>query len=285
MRCVNMLYYTRSLREHTKSPLYGAAGLSLWSEKTMSFFNYQGKEIFYSETGGGRPLMLLHGNTASSNMFQDAAADYSDRYRVILFDFLGYGRSGRVESFPADLWYDEARQVIAFLEEKAYRDVLLIGSSGGALAAVNAALERPDLIAGVVADSFEGIRASGERAAGLALGREQSKKDPGAVMFYRAMLGDDWQSVVDSDTAAVLEHAKTIGDYFHKPLGELKTPILLTGSREDPLLPQLETVYKEFIAQAGHGETELFERGGHPAMLSNREAFARRARAFFDGCR
>lgn len=251
----------------------------------MSFFNYRGKDIYYTEAGSGRVLMLLHGNTASSNMFQSVVADYAGRYRVILFDFLGYGKSQSVERFPADLWFDEAQQVIAFLDERAYRDVLLIGSSGGALAAINVALERPDLVAGVVADSFEGVRASAEAAEGLANGREQSKKDPGAVMFYRAMLGDDWQSVVDNDTAAVSEHAKTIGDYFHKPVSELKAPILLTGSREDPLLPQLETVYRDFLAQAEHGEMELFEHGGHPAMLSNREAFASRVRSFFDGCR
>ncbi len=251
----------------------------------MPYFNYQGKDIYYTETGSGRLLLLLHGNTASSNMFQGVAENYAERYRVILLDFLGYGKSQRVQRFPADLWYDEARQVIAFLEENAHREVFLIGSSGGALAAINVALERPDLVAGVVADSFEGIRASGAAAESLAFGREQSKKDPGAVMFYRAMLGDDWQSVVDNDTAALLEHAKTIGDYFHRPLSELKTPVLLTGSREDPLLPQLETVYREFLAQAGRGEMELFEHGGHPAMLSNREAFAARARLFFDSCR
>ena len=36
----------------------------------MSYFNYQSKKIFYKEVGGGKPLVMLHGDTASSVMFE-----------------------------------------------------------------------------------------------------------------------------------------------------------------------------------------------------------------------
>lgn len=35
----------------------------------MSYFTYQGKELFYQEAGQGEPCLFLHGNTASSRMF------------------------------------------------------------------------------------------------------------------------------------------------------------------------------------------------------------------------
>lgn len=35
----------------------------------MSYFVYEGKKIFYEEVGEGQPLLMLHGNTASSKMF------------------------------------------------------------------------------------------------------------------------------------------------------------------------------------------------------------------------
>ena len=41
-------------------------------------------------------------------------------------------------------------------EESNYKKVNLIGTSGGALVAINVALERPDLVNKIVADSFEG---------------------------------------------------------------------------------------------------------------------------------
>ncbi len=35
----------------------------------MSYFNYNGKHIFYSEVGKGEPCIFLHGNTASSRWY------------------------------------------------------------------------------------------------------------------------------------------------------------------------------------------------------------------------
>ena len=35
----------------------------------MSYFIYDNKHIFYDEIGNGTPLLFLHGNTASSNMY------------------------------------------------------------------------------------------------------------------------------------------------------------------------------------------------------------------------
>lgn len=35
----------------------------------MAYFNYQSKRIFYREAGAGKPLVMLHGDTASSVMF------------------------------------------------------------------------------------------------------------------------------------------------------------------------------------------------------------------------
>ena len=81
---------------------------------------------------------------------------YAEKFRCILIDFLGNGQSDRVENFSPDMWYDEALQTIALAEHLQCGKVSLIGTSGGAWAAVNAALERPDLFHAVVADSFDG---------------------------------------------------------------------------------------------------------------------------------
>ena len=53
----------------------------------MSYFEFEGKKIFYSENGSGRPLLLLHGNTASSKMFEHIVGEYTDDFKVITLDF------------------------------------------------------------------------------------------------------------------------------------------------------------------------------------------------------
>lgn len=124
----------------------------------MACFSYRGKSVFYEECGQGTPLIFLHGNTASSKLFLPILALYSGRYRCICPDFLGNGRSDRVEAFPTDLWQDEGRQVIALIRHLNCGKACLVGTSGGAWAALNAALECPELICAVVADSFDGAR-------------------------------------------------------------------------------------------------------------------------------
>lgn len=62
----------------------------------MSFFNYKNKRVYYEEIGEGKPILLLHGNTASSNMFLDLIESYTQEYKVILIDFLGHGKSDRL---------------------------------------------------------------------------------------------------------------------------------------------------------------------------------------------
>jgi len=57
----------------------------------MAYFRYQGKSVFYEEYGQGeQPLIFLHGNTASSNMFLEIAEKYKEHFKVILIDFLGH---------------------------------------------------------------------------------------------------------------------------------------------------------------------------------------------------
>lgn len=254
----------------------------------MAYFEYMGKQIYYQERGTGHPLLLLHGNTASSNMFYEIADQYAQSYKVILFDFLGHGQSDRLQELPTDLWFEEAQQVIAFLKSKDYQKVHLLGSSGGALVAINVALEAPELVSKVIADSFEGETTLKAFTENIVEEREASKQDEAARFFYSSMHGDDWEQIVDQDTAAIVRHDQTIGTFFHKPLSTLQASILLTGSKEDEFVCALdknyfERVYHDMLQKIGHGAMYLFASGGHPALLSNPQQFFAVSERFFNG--
>lgn len=244
----------------------------------MSYYVYDDKKIYYSETGSGQPLLLLHGNTASSKMYAQIADEYSKSFKVILIDFLGHGLSDRLEIFPSDLWFYEAQQVIAFLRFKQYTDVNIIGSSGGAIVALNVALEAPDLVKKVIADSFEGERANETFTKNLLKDRKNAKNDPNAQGFYAYMHGQDWKQIVDNDTDAIIRHHKEIRAFFHKPLEEIRCEILLTGSKEDSFMNSIsddyyEQVYGNILNTIPKGRMYLFPKGNHPAMISNFRAF------------
>lgn len=234
----------------------------------MSYFNYQSKKIYYKESGNGKPVVLLHGNTASSRMFELLLPLYEDKFHVILIDFLGHGRSDRLEEFPADLWMEEAKQTIALLEHLKFGKVNLVGTSGGAWAAVNAALERPDLVDKVVADSFDGRTLADDFVKNLLQERADAKMNEMGTAFYQWCQGEDWERIVDLDTKALVRCANEKIPLFTKPLSSLKTPLLLMGSKGDDMCrSDFQDEYKA-IAKETNAEMCIFPEGVHPVILS-----------------
>lgn len=220
-------------------------------------------------------MVFLHGNTASSKMFELLMPLYAENFRCILIDFLGNGQSDRVEKFSPDMWKDEAMQTIALIEHLKCEKVSVVGTSGGAWAALNAALERPDLFQSVIADSFDGRRLNDKFSENLLSERETAKVNLQSRQFYEWCQGEDWEKVVDLDTEALLQCAKEKRPLFNKPLTEMKIPVLFIGSKEDEMCREnLEQEYREMAALIPEAAIQIFEHGGHPAIATNAERAA-----------
>ncbi|MBD3109122.1 alpha/beta hydrolase [Bacillus sp. AGMB 02131] len=251
----------------------------------MSYFNYDGAKVFYEEFGSDNVelLLLLHGNTVSSKFFTPVIPKLSERYHVITIDFIGCGKSERIEKWPADLWFDWANQVAALIKQLGYTGVNVIGCSGGAIAAINLALENPELINAVVADSFEGLNANPEITEQIRMGRNLAKENEGFCSMSRMMHGEDWENVLDADTDAVVNHALNVRSFCHKSLNDLKVRLLLTGSSEDEMFPEnhFSRLFEEMCKTTELAESHLFEHGGHPAMISNMDEFISICDEFF----
>lgn len=193
---------------------------------------------------------------------------------MILVDFLGHGKSDRLDEFPANLWQEEARQTIALLKHLNCGKASLVGSSGGAWAAINAGLLRPDLVEKVVADSFDGRTLAKNFVQNLINERSGAKQDGQAVWFYQWCQGEDWERIVDMDTRALVRCAEEKNPLFIKPLSELKVPLLLLGSRGDEMTrPDFQEEYEVMAGETG-AEICLLSEGGHPAILSKAEQAA-----------
>ncbi len=242
----------------------------------MTYFIYQSKRIFYKEIGVGKPLIMLHGDTASSVMFEFLLPLYQENFRVVLIDFLGNGKSDRIEKFPENLWITQAEQVIALIEHLRIQKANLIGTSGGAWVAINTALKRPDLIDRVVADSFDGRTLHKNFAENLLQEREFAKHDDQAKQFYEWCQGEDWETVVDLNTQALTKCAVNQIPLFCRPLETLSAPILFTGTLEDDMCRKnMVEEYTEMNRLVQNGTVHIFKTGGHPAIMTNAELFSK----------
>ena len=247
----------------------------------MPYFSYDNKRIYYEEHGKGNPVIFCHGNTASSRMFSLLMPLYENDLHCILIDFLGCGRSDRIASFSSDIWIDEAKQVVSLTRYLELDEVSLIGTSGGAWVAMNAAMMMKGRVSSLIADSFDGRTLNSSFSSNLIKERESAMKDEDARGFYEWCLGSDWENIVQKDTEALLACADSWTSLFVSPLSELDCPVLLTGSAEDLMCrSDMEEEYEEMKKMMGNASIHMFRHGSHPAVLSNAEDFAEIAKDF-----
>lgn len=239
----------------------------------MAYFEFEQKRVFYRIKGKGNPLLLLHGNTVSSKMFSHLVGKYAEYFQVILIDFPGHGRSDRLEKFETDFWYYNAKAVYALIDYLNLEKVSIIGTSGGALVGINLALEHPERINYLIADSFEGEHPLTSYIESLKTDRDRDKKKLLAKLIWLYCHGRDWKNIVDNDTLVNIEFARTGKSFFHKSISELTVPTLITGSRQDEYCDHLDNIYAKLKAQNDTLKIHMFNRGGHPAMLSNKNEF------------
>lgn len=240
----------------------------------MSFFSYNGKNIFYETIGEGKPLVFLHGNTSSSKLFKPMLPLYSE-FQIILLDFLGYGQSDRLDKFPTELWKDEARQTIALLEHLNICDANLVGTCGGAWVAINTAFLRPDLVATVTADSFDGRTFREGFDETLIAERSSTLTDPEASSYYHWCIGDDWKEVVERDTDSMWRLIVSRRELFFDSLKIFQPPLLLTATRKDKAIrPNIEREYRAIAGEVVRGQFKIFEKPGHPAIDTSAEEVA-----------
>jgi pimeloyl-ACP methyl ester carboxylesterase len=116
--------------------------------------------IYYEVNGSGPAVLFVHGSGGQHAAWWQQVAALSPSYTVITVDLRGFGNSRwesdhDARSFPGD--------IVAVLDAVASAGgpakAVLVGQSIGAAAALRAALDRPDRVAGVIlAHSLGGLR-------------------------------------------------------------------------------------------------------------------------------
>lgn len=247
----------------------------------MSYFNYNGKHIFYSEIGNGAPCVFLHGNTASSKMFEFILPLYTNDVRAILIDFLGNGKSERVLKFPDELWIDQGHQIVELCKKLNCGKINLVGTSGGAYAAINAALEMPELFNKVVADSFDGNILPEGFANAIIQERQSAKKEEQARGFYEWCQGKDWEFVVDLDTEVLVNYERNHTRLFRSSIETIQVPLLITISKEDEMLANdMDAECRHLHDLNPNISYKIYETGSHPLIVSRAEEIAQLIKDF-----
>jgi pimeloyl-ACP methyl ester carboxylesterase len=113
----------------------------IFMKSTEGTAHVNGAQLHYAIAGEGPALVLIHGNTLDTRMWDDQVAAFAEQYRVIRYDMRGFGQSAPPTGEPYTP-ADDLAALLAYLgEERAH----ILGLSLGGAVATEFVLAYPDI--------------------------------------------------------------------------------------------------------------------------------------------
>lgn len=100
-------------------------------------------KLFYSLTGKGKPIFLLHGNGENHHIFDEIALPLSKNFSVYAIDSRNHGQSQHTDNYSYDTMAEDNYQMI---KELNLDKVSIVGFSDGAIIGLLIALNHPEVI-------------------------------------------------------------------------------------------------------------------------------------------
>ena len=175
-------------------------------------------ELFYTKTGGGPPLLLLHGNGEDGTYFVHQVEEFSRDFTVYAIDTRGHGQSPRggapftISQFADDL--------LAFMDRQGLPRADILGFSDGGNIALIFALRHPDRVRRLILN-----------------GANLDPKGVKPLVQLPIVLGYHFASLSKSPKAKA--RAELLGLMVNEPhidpaeLGKLSMPVLVIAGTRD----------------------------------------------------
>ena len=104
-------------------------------------------KLYYEEYGSGKPIILLHGNQESHEIFDKLIDKLKDNYKVYAVDSRCHGKSENPIDISYDLMCDD---IIDFIKKLHIDKPILYGFSDGGIIGILVAIKEPDLLSKLI---------------------------------------------------------------------------------------------------------------------------------------
>ena len=101
-------------------------------------------DMYYEVSGSGEPVILIHGNSETHDIFDVTTKDLSETHQVFAVDSRCHGQSSKIKG---KIHYDTmADDYIAFIRELNIHKPTVYGFSDGGIIGLLIAIKEPDLL-------------------------------------------------------------------------------------------------------------------------------------------
>jgi pimeloyl-ACP methyl ester carboxylesterase len=209
-----------------------------------------GLTIYYEEYGQGQPLILLHGGTDTSQMWQPFLSSFVPHFRVIVPDSRAHGRTNNPH---CELSYRlMADDVVAFIQALNLTQPLVFGYSDGGQIALEIGMRYPRLTAAFVvgaawyefSDTYSNfLKTSGFEGPGVVDFERLQRVAPEWVSFLKTAHActDDseyWQTLLKQISSMWWTPLNYTAEDFHK----ITAPTLILVGDRDGLIELRQAV-------------------------------------------
>jgi pimeloyl-ACP methyl ester carboxylesterase len=212
-----------------------------------------GATLAGEEAGEGRPVVLLHGLTATRRyVVMGSRSLERSGHRVIAYDARGHGASGPAPDPDAYDYDDLVEDLRAVLDDRGIERAVLAGASMGAHTALRLALDAPERVAGLVLatpafDPEEDRSAGLERWDALSEGLRTGGVDGFVEAYGDPGVPEQWKETIDKVLRQRLgahQHPDAVADALHavprsRPfeswdeLAVIEAPTVVVASRDE----------------------------------------------------
>jgi pimeloyl-ACP methyl ester carboxylesterase len=250
----------------------------------MPKLNRDGVDIYYEVHGNGPPLLLTHGYSSTSAMWQGQVAALSKRYRLVLWDMRGHGQS----DYPGDAAaYSEALTVadMAALLDAVGADQAIVGglSLGGymSLAFYRAHPERVRAL--LIIDTGPGFRKDDAREAWNKRAYDTAERFEREGLEVLKSSSRERSTVTHRDASGLARAARGMltqrDARVIETLPEIKVPsLIVVGADDTPFLAASDYM----AAKIPGAQKVVVPAAGHAVNIDQPQAFIEAVLPFLD---
>jgi pimeloyl-ACP methyl ester carboxylesterase len=253
-------------------------------EFAMPKLNRDGVNIYYEVHGSGPPLLLTHGYSSTSAMWQGQIAALSKQHKLILWDMRGHGQS----DYPVDpLAYSEALTVgdmAALLDTVGAGSAIVGGLSLGGYMSLAFYRAHPERVrALLIIDTGPGFKKDEARDAWNKRAHETGDRFEREGLEVLKSLSRERSSVVHRDASGLARAAR--GMLTQRDAGvietlpQIKVPALVVvGADDTPFLAASDYM----AAKIPGAQKMVIPAAGHAANIDQPQAFIDAVLPFLD---